>query len=182
VPAPRSLPVHAIRRHPVEAEAVIGRPRGQIWNELEDPAGHPAWADPPERRKHRRIEGTPIFVVGAAWVAVLPPTGLEDHRTVMYWEITAVDPGASVSTELLWHRYRYTEILTLRDTTDGGTHASVRGWLSAPADQPGDPGRIARGLALLARTALQRAAEWRPGDPDRSSAIPYDPSRPDPLA
>ncbi|MGQ0467993.1 MAG: hypothetical protein ACT4QG_22085 [Sporichthyaceae bacterium] len=99
-------------------------------------------------------------------------------RFVMYSVTVAVTSGFSVTTETLWPQHQYVETLTLRDTVDGGTLATIHGTVSAHVGLLAGPSLLGARVQLIADRHLRRAAAWNPGDPHISSAIPYDPSDP----
>lgn len=179
IPRPaRAAPVKPLRAEslPIRASALIPRDRTAIWAELE--AGdHPAWIGPPSERP-RRVEGTPINGVGAAWVMVAPPPPGATVRQVIYGETIALTPIASITTELLWASVHYVETLSLRDTMEGMTLATISGTLSAGGVSPAAANVLAARLGRIAEQSLERAVRWMPGMDHASSVLRYDPNDP----
>jgi hypothetical protein len=112
----------------------------------------------PSQASRRAIEGAPTSGLGAATVTVgppLPPFGL---RTVMYSEVTAVEPGWWSTVQTSGGTFEHTETLLLEEAADGTTLVRLTGRFLQPALPSADVTALQKGLNRLAAELLEEIA------------------------
>ena len=141
-----------LRRVPTLAERVISAPRTVVWAVLVDED------DETDIGFHQQIVGAPASGVGARHVSVGPPSPPFGMRTVMYNEVTAVQEGYWITSQMLAGSWEHIETFFLLDAADGQTLARITGWWTKPAPRTADFSSLQATLNGLAAKALDRVA------------------------